>query len=148
MKLTIVLAGKVKDNDYQRIINDYATRLNSFVNFEFRELKVAEDLPLKDKEIVKLFELGKDSFKIAMDLEGESYTSESFANFLNDTLNIKKNVVFYIGGAFGLGKQFLSRCDKLISLSRMTMAHKVALLVLFEQIYRAFTIISGHPYHK
>lgn len=148
MKLTVVLAGKVRDTDYQRILNDYAMRLSSFLNFEFKELKVAEDLPLKDKEIAKLLELGKDSYTIAMDVKGESHTSESFANFLNETLNIKKNVVFYIGGAFGLGKEFVCRCDKLISLSSMTMAHKVALLVLMEQIYRAFTIISGHPYHK
>jgi len=57
-------------------------------------------------------------------------------------------VVFYIGGAFGLGEEFVERCDEKVSLSKLTLAHKVAAVVLMEQLYRAFTIISGHPYHK
>ncbi len=148
MKLKVVLAGKVRDINYQEILNEYAKRVSGFVDFEFVEFKVAEDAPLKDKDILKLLDAGKDSYKVALDVKGEMFGSEEFADFLNVTLNNKKNMVFYIGGAFGLGREFGAKCDRLLSLGRITMAHKVALIVLMEQIYRAFTIIGGHPYHK
>jgi len=148
MKLKVVLAGKVKDINYINILNEFAKRIKGNVEFEFLELKVAEDSVLKEKDMQKLLEAGKDCYKIALDPKGKGFSSEDFAFFLNNSLNKYKNIIFYIGGAFGLGSEFTSRCDKIVSLSEMTMAHKIALIVLFEQIYRAFTIIDGHPYHK
>lgn len=148
MKVKVVLAGKVKDINYQEILREYVKRIKGFVDFEFIDLRIAEDAPLSEKGSLKLLDMGKDSYKIVLDVDGESFTSESFAYFLDETLNNKKNVIFYIGGAFGLGKEFVQKCNKSISLSKMTMAHKIALVVLMEQIYRAFTILGGHPYHK
>ena len=58
------------------------------------------------------------------------------------------SIQFYIGGAYGLEEEFLNRSDKVISLGKITMSHKIAKAVLLEQIYRGFSILSNHPYHK
>ena len=58
------------------------------------------------------------------------------------------SVKFFIGGAYGFEEQFLKQCDKVISLGKITMSHKIAKVVLLEQIYRGFSILSNHPYHK
>ncbi|MCX8083791.1 MAG: 23S rRNA (pseudouridine(1915)-N(3))-methyltransferase RlmH [Calditerrivibrio sp.] len=148
MKIRVVLAGKVKDINYQRIIEEYEARIRLFYNFELVELRVREDTTLKDKDTVKMLDIGREFYRVGLDPSGAMMTSEMFAESLKEMLNKCKNVVFYIGGAYGLGKDFTSKCDRLISLSKMTFAHRIALVVLMEQIYRAFTIINNHPYHK
>lgn len=148
MKLKVVLAGKIKEDSFNSIIEEYLKRINSYCDVEFFDLKVSEDCELKDRDAQKLLLYGKDFYKIALNVNGKAFSSEEFAAFFNETLNNKKNVIFYIGGAFGLGKNFTEKCDTSISLSSLTMAHKVAAVVLMEQLYRAMTIIDGHPYHK
>lgn len=149
MKLRVVVAGRINDNSVKKLIDEYIKRINRYCQIEFYDLKVAEDVELTDKDAEKLLEYGKDFYKIALVINGKQYSSEDFADLINEILNYKKNVVFYIGSAFGFGKNsFLDRCDVKLSLSMMTMAHKVATIVLMEQLYRAFTIIKGHPYHK
>lgn len=83
-------------------------------------------------------------FTIALDPSAKEMESEDFSKLLSD----KSEVTFFIGGAFGHSKEFLKQCDRVISLSQLTMSHKIAKLVLFEQIYRALTIQFNHPYHK
>ncbi|WP_092911301.1 23S rRNA (pseudouridine(1915)-N(3))-methyltransferase RlmH [Hydrogenimonas thermophila] len=83
-------------------------------------------------------------FTIALDPSAKEMKSEDFSKLLSD----KSEVTFFIGGAFGHSKEFLKQCDRVISLSQLTMSHKIAKLVLFEQIYRALTIQFNHPYHK
>ncbi|MCA1933164.1 MAG: 23S rRNA (pseudouridine(1915)-N(3))-methyltransferase RlmH [Calditerrivibrio sp.] len=148
MKLRIVLAGKIKEDNFNSIIEEYLKRISSHCQVEFFDLKVSEDCELNDKDAQKLLGYGRDFYKIALNINGKAFSSEKFAVFFNETLNNRKNVVFYIGGAFGLGKDFTEKCDMSISLSLLTMAHKVAAVVLMEQLYRAITIIGGHPYHK
>nr|MDA3945773.1 23S rRNA (pseudouridine(1915)-N(3))-methyltransferase RlmH [Helicobacteraceae bacterium] len=70
--------------------------------------------------------------------------SGKFSTLITDKIAIK----FFIGGAYGLEEPFLKRCDKVISLGKITMSHKIAKVVLLEQIYRGFSILSNHPYHK
>lgn len=83
-------------------------------------------------------------YSIALHPEGRIIDSFAFSKLLSD----KMSVQFYIGGAFGFEEAFLRRCDKVISLSPLTMSHKIAKAVLLEQIYRGFTILNNHPYHK
>jgi len=83
-------------------------------------------------------------FTIALDPSAKEMKSEDFSKLLSD----KSEVTFFIGGAFGHSKEFLKQCDRVISLSQLTMSHKIAKLVLFEQIYRGLTIQFNHPYHK
>ena len=83
-------------------------------------------------------------YNIALDVLGKSVDSFAFSKLLED----KNEVNFFIGGAFGFENEFLSLCDSVISLSNLTFAHKIATLILSEQIFRSLSIINNHPYHK
>ncbi len=83
-------------------------------------------------------------FCISLDPNGKLIDSFEFSKLLNDKMSVK----FFIGGAYGFEKSFLRKSDIVISLGNLTMSHKIAKVVLLEQIYRAFSILSNHPYHK
>ncbi len=83
-------------------------------------------------------------YNIALDARGESLTSEDFAKIFKNEAKIN----FFIGGAYGLEKAFLAKTQRIISLSTLIYAHKIAKLVLAEQIYRGLSILHSHPYHK
>lgn len=83
-------------------------------------------------------------YNIALDVLGKKVDSFKFSKIIEN----KQTINFYIGGAYGFDREFLSRCDSVISLSDLTMAHKIANIVLCEQIFRGLCIINNHPYHK
>ena len=83
-------------------------------------------------------------YSIVLHPDGKKLDSFEFSKLLSDKISIQ----FYIGGAFGFEDAFVNRCDKAISLSGLTFSHKIAKAVLLEQIYRGFSILSNHPYHK
>lgn len=85
-----------------------------------------------------------DGFCVILDELGEELNSFEFAKLLENHSKIS----FFIGGAYGFSQDFKNKADKIISLSRFTLAHKIAKLILFEQIFRALSINSNHPYHK
>ena len=84
------------------------------------------------------------SYSIALHPAGKIVDSHEFSKLLADKMAVK----FFIGGAYGFEDAFLKRCDKVISLGEITMSHKIAKVVLLEQVYRGFSILSNHPYHK
>lgn len=83
-------------------------------------------------------------YNIALDVLGQKLNSFKFSSLLED----KTTINFYIGGAYGFDREFLNKCDRVISLSDLTMAHKIANIVLCEQVFRSLCIINNHPYHK
>lgn len=83
-------------------------------------------------------------YNIALDVLGKQIDSFKFSTLLED----KTTINFFIGGAYGFDRGFLMRCDNIISLSQLTMAHKIANLVLCEQVFRSLCILNNHPYHK
>ncbi len=83
-------------------------------------------------------------YNIALDVLGQKLNSFEFSKLLEDKLTIN----FFIGGAYGFDQKFLQKCNKVISLSDLTYAHKIANLVLCEQIFRSLSILNNHPYHK
>lgn len=85
----------------------------------------------------------KDGFNVALDADGKAVDSFEFAKILE-----KSKISFFIGGAYGLSENFKKSCDCVISLSKLTFAHKIAKLILFEQIFRGLCINANHPYHK
>ncbi|WP_457749027.1 23S rRNA (pseudouridine(1915)-N(3))-methyltransferase RlmH [Sulfurimonas sp.] len=87
--------------------------------------------------------IGKD-FCITLHPDGKLIDSFEFSKLLNDKMSVK----FFIGGAYGFEKDFLDKSNAVISLGKITMSHKIAKVVLLEQIYRGFSILSNHPYHK
>ena len=84
------------------------------------------------------------TYTVALHPDGKIISSTDFSKLLEDKMSVK----FFIGGAYGFEEQFLKQCDKVISLGKITMSHKIAKVVLLEQIYRGFSILSNHPYHK
>jgi 23S rRNA (pseudouridine1915-N3)-methyltransferase len=83
-------------------------------------------------------------YNIALDVLGKKLDSFAFSKLLSD----KAVINFFIGGAYGFDREFLNKCDQVISLSDLTMAHKVANIVLCEQVFRGLAILNNHPYHK
>jgi 23S rRNA (pseudouridine1915-N3)-methyltransferase len=83
-------------------------------------------------------------YNIALDVLGTRMDSFKFSTFIQD----KMTVNFFFGGAYGFDREFLKKCDKVISLSELTYAHKIANIVLCEQIFRSLCILNNHPYHK
>ncbi|MEA3372477.1 MAG: 23S rRNA (pseudouridine(1915)-N(3))-methyltransferase RlmH [Campylobacterota bacterium] len=119
-----------------------------------------EDIELFPKDVTKAHTIGPEAsqtayttvltpyinsgYTIALHPDGKLIDSFEFSKLLSDKLSVK----FFIGGAYGFEDGFLKQCDKVISLGRLTMSHKIAKAVLLEQIYRGFAILSNHPYHK
>jgi 23S rRNA (pseudouridine1915-N3)-methyltransferase len=96
------------------------------------------------KSYTQSFEPYLRNYTLAMDKNGEELDSTEFSKIFEEDADIR----FFIGGAYGFEKPFLKRTKRVISLSRLTYAHKIAKLVLFEQIYRGLCIKNNHPYHK
>ncbi|XVN43624.1 MAG: 23S rRNA (pseudouridine(1915)-N(3))-methyltransferase RlmH [Candidatus Rickettsia vulgarisii] len=92
--------------------------------------------------------LDEKSYKIVLNVVGKEYTSHEFAKLMTSSLQSNQNIQFIIGEAFGLDKSIIDRANIQISLSKMTMTHQMAKILLLEQIYRSQTISENHPYHK
>lgn len=148
----VITVGKLKESGLIAFEQEYLKRVNKF-QVHIHELKAfAEDLSLEGKEVVaKIKELQKQSsnLKIILLMEkGKERDSVEFAQIINQQFNEGRDLAFIIGGASGHGEDVLALPNDKISLSQMTFPHQVARIVLIEQIYRAQTIIAGHPYHK
>lgn len=134
MRVRIVAVGKLREAYVREGVGTYLKRLRPFCHIETVEVK--EERLLAEK--------AREACIIALHPAGKQFTSEEFASLLKD----KESVAFLIGGAEGLSQETLSRAHVQLSLSRMTFPHELARLLLAEQLYRAFTILRGHPYHK
>ena len=144
-KIQIHAIGKEKSQEMLALSNEYIKRLP----WKIETTEVATKGLIKDQEADKLLKnVGAGFLKIALDENGSSYYSVKFANLLENTMHEGQNAAFLIGGANGHGKEVLKQADVVLSLSKLTFAHKLVRIILLEQLYRAYTIISGHPYHK
>ena len=144
--LVILAVGKVKERGLRDAIDDYARRIAR--HFPLEEVEV-RDAP--ESLLLAAFEkkLQRPAHLVALDVGGRSMTSEAFARWLaSRTTQGKGKVVFVIGGADGLPPQLIARADERLSLSAMTLPHRLARLVLVEQLYRAVTILRGEPYSR
>lgn len=154
MKIKILTVGKPSDPNYQRLCADYLGRISHYTPIEHLfvrppkgGLPVAEILA-REEELL-LARIGRQEWCVVLDSRGDGCDSLDFSRFLNrQLLGGQKTVLFCLGGAFGLGDKIMQRADQRLSLSRLTMAHELALTVLLEQIYRGFTILRGERYHK
>lgn len=152
MRFRIIWIGKTRDARLRALIEDYAERLAHFVRYEVTELKDPgrTDKTGIDKETRRISDaLRPGSFTVLLDPEGAEWTSlELAAQVKNWESSGVKEVAFVIGGPNGFGPELKGRADKRWSLSRLTLTHEMARVLLLEQLYRAFTIIHGLPYQK
>ncbi len=158
IKVNIIAVGKVKEKYFQEGIGEYAKRLKGVCEFKITEIeeenykKVSDSLieEIKNKEGKKI--LSSIDFKgyvFAMAIEGKKFSSVDFAKELKKLGDNGNGVItFVIGGSYGLSEEVKTRANKLVSFSEMTFPHTLFRLMLVEQIYRAFSINGGTPYHK
>lgn len=159
MNIQLIVVGKLKESYLQEGIREYLKRLGPYANVQIREvadekapeqLSEAEARKVKEKEGERILALIKpDTYVIALAIDGEPWTSEHLAGKLESLATYgKSQVAFIIGGSLGLSDAVLRRADAKLSFGRITMPHQLIRLVLVEQIYRAFRIMRGEPYHK
>lgn len=147
----LITVGALKDSNLETLENDYIKRISTF-KFSIHELKsYSEDLSKEAKEVLKkLSDIGKNNSRkiILLQEKGKQFDSPTFAHWLNDLHTKHDTLIFIIGGAAGHGEEVLNLPHQSLSLSLLTYPHKIARLLLIEQLYRAETIQKGHPYHK
>lgn len=159
MKLRIICIGKLKEKFYQDAVNEFKKRLSRFCELEIVELadeKAPEKLSDAELEQVKLAEgrrilarLTDGDTVIALDIAGIQLSSTQLAEKLSAyMLEGKSRIALIIGGSNGLSSEVLSRADLRLSFSKMTFSHQIFRVMLLEQLYRAFKINAGEPYHK
>ena len=139
MKIVVLAVGKLRDRSFTALCDDYAARARRHLSVDVVE--VEDDAALARKWPAQ-------GETIALEVGGESWTTERFARHIGERmLRGARSVTFAIGGADGLPPALSARAGLRLSLSAMTLPHRMARLVLLEQIYRALTIIRGEPYH-
>lgn len=159
MKIKVVTVGKLKEKYLKDGIAEYSKRISRFAKFEMIELsdektpdKASESANQKILEIEGqriLSKIADRDFVIVLAIEGKTFFSEEFSKQLEET-SIKgfSTLTFIIGGSLGLSSSVKNRANLSVSFGRLTLPHQLMRLVLVEQIYRAFTIQQGFPYHK
>ncbi|GGD02341.1 23S rRNA (pseudouridine(1915)-N(3))-methyltransferase RlmH [Pontibacillus salipaludis] len=159
MKITIISVGKLKEKYLKQGIQEYEKRLSSYASIDLIEVpdeKAPENLSEAQMEEVKqkegeriLAKVNPDAHVVTLEIEGKMLTSEKLAKELDQLATYgKSKVTFIIGGSLGLSDEVMNRSDFALSFSKMTLPHQLMRLVLLEQIYRAFRINRGEPYHK
>ncbi|MCM3359714.1 23S rRNA (pseudouridine(1915)-N(3))-methyltransferase RlmH [Psychrobacillus sp. FSL K6-4046] len=159
MNIQIISVGKLKEKYLKMGIEEYTKRLGSYAKIDLVEVadeKAPENLSEADMEIVKkkegdriLAKIGADTYVIALAIEGKMKTSEQLAADIESLMTYgRSKIAFVIGGSLGLHEEVMKRSDEKLSFSKMTLPHQLMKLVLVEQIYRAFRIMKGEPYHK
>jgi 23S rRNA (pseudouridine1915-N3)-methyltransferase len=159
VNIAIISVGKLKEKYLKMGIEEYTKRLGSYAKIDLVEVadeKAPENLSDADMEIVKkkegeriLAKIGTDVYVIVLAIEGKMKTSEQLATDIQSLMTYgRSKVAFVIGGSLGLHEDVMKRADEKLSFSKMTLPHQLMKLVLVEQVYRAFRIIKGEPYHK
>ena len=155
MKITLLTVGKTDKDWVKQGIDIYASRMKHYFPFsivEIPELKNAsslsqEQIKTKEGELI-LKNIKPNDDVILMDERGREFSSMEFSKVLQDKISYTgKDIVFVIGGAYGFAEVVKQRSNSKISLSRMTFSHQMVRAIFVEQLYRAFTIMKGEPYH-
>lgn len=154
MKLTIVCAGKIKEKWLSDGIAEYKKRLSKYTSVEIVEVPDAPDtIPVEqalDQEGKRMLSrIRPGAYVIVMDLHGKEMTSEQWAEHVR--AGFEKGgaeLVLLIGGSNGLSPEVVARANERLCLSPMTFTHQMTRLIILEQVYRAFKIMSGEKYHK
>lgn len=148
MKLVVAAVGRIKEPELRALLDDYYGRIRRYA--DFAEVEVREE---RDDKVLAAFERtlvaqGSRAQLVALEVTGELVTSESLAAKVGELMRDAAVPVFAIGGAEGLPRALRERAKWKVSLGRITLPHRLARLVLAEQLYRAFTILKGEPYNK
>lgn len=152
MKFTIISMSQGGLKDITKVISEYTKRIQSYAKIDYINLtpqkakNISIEVLRENDRLVIEKNIPKQSLVFVCDENGASYTSMEFAKLIESSFLNTSHMVFVLGPAYGLSRQFL-QANKTFRLSDMTLQHEIANLVLSEQLYRVLTIIHNHPYH-
>ena len=158
MNISIICVGRIKESFYRDAIAEYSKRLSGYCNFRIIEVEDESDqgfnsgdasviLSREAERILKQIKPGM--YVITLEIKGKKTDSEGFSGMLSDLfVSGRSDIAFVIGGSNGLDRSVSQRADHKLSFSDMTFPHQLMRVILSEQIYRAFRIMRGEPYHK
>ena len=155
MKIALLTVGKTGVNWVKQGLDIYVARLKHYIQFSINEIPELKNVSALSKDQIKAKEgdlilknIKPTDDVILLDEHGKEYSSTEFASLLQNKINYEgRDIIFVIGGAYGFSEQVYKRANSKISLSRMTFSHQMVRAIFAEQIYRAFTIMKGEPYH-
>lgn len=159
MKITVIAVGKIKEKYWKDAISEYSKRLSRYCKLEIIEVadeKTPETAGESQENLIRAKEaerilrhIKEDTYVITLEIQGKQLASEEFAEKIEELgIRGKSHITFIIGGSIGLGEEVLDRSDYALSFSRMTFPHQLMWVILLEQIYRGYRIVTGAPYHK
>lgn len=155
MKITLLTVGKTDREWVRQGLELYVARLKHYIPFALVEIPELKNVSALSKSQIKTKEgelilknIRPEDDVILLDEHGRQYSSVEFAKVMQDKISYYgKDIIFIIGGAYGFSQEVYDRANSKISLSKMTFSHQMVRTIFAEQIYRAFTIIRGEPYH-
>jgi len=155
MKIRLLIAGKIDNKSADALAELYIKRIQHYLPIAVEMIKPEKIKSLSDMEILDregqkfLDKLISTDYNIVLDKNGKQLTSEGFAGLFNQLAGQStKQITFIIGGPLGLPEQVKNKANQLVSFSKMTFPHELAIVLLLEQIYRAQSILKGEKYHK
>jgi 23S rRNA (pseudouridine1915-N3)-methyltransferase len=144
VRIRIIAVGKAKDRDLRSLLGDYYARIGRYAKLEEVEIKDGDEAQVSDRLARSIPDRSR---VVALEVDGRRLCSHELARWIGRAENESvQTVVFLLGGAYGLPQALSKRADLRLSMSAMTFPHRLARLVLSEQIYRAFTILRNEPY--
>lgn len=156
--LTIISVGTLKEDYLKDAVSEYKKRLSQYARVEEINIKEEaiknEDSPAEisralDTEAEKIISaIPKDSYKIALCVEGKQFDSPALAKIISEANDAIGKITLVIGSSHGLSEKVKSECKLRLSISKMTFPHQLMRVILLESLYRSFTIIAGKKYHK
>lgn len=147
--IKIICVGKIKERYLKDCIDEYLKRLSKYTKLEIIELpdyNYDREKTIYEEGKNILSKINEKDFVVTMEIKGKKLDSIDLSKFIDD--NIAKNIVFVIGGSYGLSKNVIDRSNYSLSFSNLTFPHQLFRILLLEQIYRSFKIIKGESYHK
>ncbi len=155
MKITLLTLGKTEEKYIKEGIEKYLKRLTHYIKFEAKEIPelkntknlTQEQQKAKEAELI-LKQINSTDFVVLLDEKGVQHTSVQFAEYISKKMvGSVQTLVFIVGGPYGFDDSIYQKAHDKISLSKMTFSHQMVRLFFIEQVYRAFTILKGEPYH-
>ena len=156
--VTIVTVGSLKEGYLREAVAEYKKRLSQYARVDEIEIKEerisnednrAEIESALSREADKILSaIPKDSYKIALCVEGKQYSSEELARLIGEGCDRGGKISLVIGSSYGLSERVKKECDVRLSFSKLTFPHQLMKVILFESLYRSFTILTGKRYHK
>lgn len=155
MKITLLTVGKTDKDWVRQGLDIYVSRLKHYIPFSIVEIPELKNVSALSKDQIKskegeliLKNIRPTDDVILLDEKGKQYTSVELAKIIQDKISYAgKDIIFIIGGAYGFSDTVYQRANSKLSLSKMTFSHQMVRAIFAEQIYRAFTIMRGEPYH-